>query len=249
MAMARAAGELLAPLRHEARHDAEARADLLGGGLEQDAAVGRFERLGEHDGDLVHARPRLRVQAFDRHAECGEILEQRLQILARMIGAEQRIAEHAGRHGRGIDALLGSPGLRCLGEVEELELEPAHRLQRELLGALQHPLQHLPSVERKRLFTPVDHLHEVAEEEIHAVVPGHLAMRAEVEARQRIGKALVPARERGVVVALVVQVPAVHDIAEAEPALDHRRELVLVDVLAAQDAVDVGDGDLDALPG
>jgi hypothetical protein len=55
---------------------------------------------------------------------------------------------------------------------------------------------------------------------------------------------VVPAGELGVVVALVVHVPAEHHVAEAEAALDGGEELVAVDVLAAQDAVDVADGDL-----
>ena len=76
---------------------------------------------------------------------------------------------------------------------------------------------------------------------------GTVRIRAEVDPRERVGKALVPAGERRVVVGDVHHVPAEHDVAEAESAFDRRVELVLVDVLAAQDAVDVGDGDLDAV--
>ena len=60
--MAGAAGVILAPFRHEARHDAEARADFLGAGLEQDRAVGRFEREARATSQLRH--PNI-VSVFD----------------------------------------------------------------------------------------------------------------------------------------------------------------------------------------
>ena len=62
---------------------------------------------------------------------------------------------------------------------------------------------------------------------------------------QRIGIGGVPAGVCDVVVELVVGVPAQHHVAEAEAALQRREELGLRHVLAAQDAVDVEDADLD----
>jgi hypothetical protein len=50
-----------------------------------------------------------------------------------------------------------------------------------------------------------------------------------------------------VVIELVVGVPAEHDVAEAEPAVERRFELGPRHVLAAQDPVDVEDADLDVL--
>ena len=71
----------------------------------------------------------------------------------------------------------------------------------------------------------------------------------EVEPRERVGESVLPAGERGVVVGLVGDVPAEDDVAEAEAARRRRlggaEELVDVQVLAAQDAVDVADRDLD----
>ena len=55
----------------------------------------------------------------------------------------------------------------------------------------------------------------------------------------------VPAGVVDVVVELVVRIPAEHHVAEAEALLERREELVAADVLAAQDAVDVDDPDLD----
>ena len=69
-------------------------------------------------------------------------------------------------------------------------------------------------------------------------------MGIQVQPRQRIGKAVLPAGELGVVVAVVLRVPAEDHVAETEAVVDRGEELVAVEVLAAQDAVDVGDGDL-----
>src|SRR5205809_773316 len=48
--VARAPRVLRVPLRHERRHDPEARADLLRRGLEKERAITRLERLGKEDG-------------------------------------------------------------------------------------------------------------------------------------------------------------------------------------------------------
>ena len=57
----------------------------------------------------------------------------------------------------------------------------------------------------------------------------------------------VPARVLDVVVELVLAIPAEHDVAEAEAAVERRQEFFARDVLAAQDAVDVEDAHLDVL--
>ena len=129
--MAGAARILRVPLGHEARHDAEARADLLGAGLEQDRAVGGFERLGEQDRGLVDAGAGLGVQAFDRHAEGAHLVHQRLEEIAVLVGAQQRVAEHARRDRLRPHIALVGPGLRRLGEVEPLEFHAAHRNRRQ----------------------------------------------------------------------------------------------------------------------
>ena len=54
----------------------------------------------------------------------------------------------------------------------------------------------------------------------------------------------VPAGELGVVVELVVGIPAQHHVAEAEALLEGGFELVAGHVLAAHDAVDIDDADL-----
>jgi hypothetical protein len=86
---------------------------------------------------------------------------------------------------------------------------------------------------------------ELAEKKRHVAVPRHLAKRRQIEPHLRVGKAVVPAGQLGVVVAGIVDVPAEDDVAEAEAALHRRVELVPVQILPAQHAVDVADGDLD----
>ncbi len=247
MNVPRAAGEVLVPLRHEARHDSEARADLLRAGLEQDRPIGGFERLREQDRRLVHAWPGLGVQAFDRNAELAHLVHQRGEEVTVGVRAQQRVAEHSGRDRRRSDAFLLGPGGGRLGEVEPLELHPAHRYDTERLRALQHALEHLPRADRQRNLLAVLVGDEIAEEERHAAVPGNGAKRPEVDLREHVGEPLVPSGERRVVVGDVHHVPAEHDVAEAESAFRGRVELLLVDVFAAQHAVDVRDRDLHAI--
>ena len=79
-------------------------------------------------------------------------------------------------------------------------------------------------------------------------LPGSVAISRQVsrqDADVGVGIGGVPAGVGDVVVELVVAVPAQHHVAEAHAALERRLELVDVDVLAAQDAVDVVDAHLD----
>ena len=67
---------------------------------------------------------------------------------------------------------------------------PAIDVEAELLGALEHALQRLARADRVGRAVGVD---ELAEEERHVVVPGHAARGVEVEPRQRVGEAVLPA--------------------------------------------------------
>jgi len=74
-----AAGILRAPLRHEARHNAEAVADFLRRGLEQHRAVSRFEGFRVKDRSFVDAGAGFGMQALDRNAEERHFLHQRFE--------------------------------------------------------------------------------------------------------------------------------------------------------------------------
>ena len=217
--------------------------------LNRIGAIRLLQRFRKQDRRLVHAGPGLRVQAFDRYTERGHFAGQRFEEGPVLVGAEQRITEHAGRQGRRRDALLVGPGLRGFAEVEPFEFHSAHRHDAQLFGALQHALQHLPRADGERGFLAAFLDDEIREEERHITVPGDPAQGANVDPCEHVGKALVPARVRRVVVGDVHHVPAEHDVAKAESAFDGRVELLLVQVLSPQHAVDVGDGDLDAGPG
>ncbi len=87
--VAAAAWILHAPLRHEARHDAKAVADLLGRGLEQHRTVGGFQRLRIQDRRFVNAGAGLGMQSLDRNTELQQLLHQCPEKRLVLVGADQ----------------------------------------------------------------------------------------------------------------------------------------------------------------
>ena len=170
---------------------------------------------------LVDAGPGLGVQALDRHAEGQHLVHEGVEELAVLVHAQQRIAEHARRERLRPHAFLGRPALRRFAEVEPLELHAGHHLEAELLGALQHALQ------ASGAGTPgtgvPSALTNSPRKKSHVAVPGHVACGVQVQPRQRVGKAVLPAGDLRVVVGDVAAVPAEHHVAEAEAAARRRR--------------------------
>ena len=240
MNVAAATRQLLVGLGHEAGHDAKACAYFLDAGLEQNGPVGLLQRFAESDGDLVNTGAGFGVQAFDGDAKGQHLVHDGLEEVAVLVHAQQRVAEHARCQLHRPHALFGGPAVRRFQEIEPLEFHAGHDLEAHFLGAPQHAL------ERMGRCIGVD---ELAEEKGHALVPGHMAEGSQVQPCQRIGKAVLPARHRGVVVAAVGHVPAQHHVAKAKAAgrvgFGGAQEFVLVQDLAAQHAVDVADGHLD----
>ena len=70
-------------------------------------------------------------------------------------------------------------------------------------------------------------------------------MRIEIKTSQCVGEAVLPAGDRCVVVTHILRIPAHHHVAEAKATVDGTEKLVLVQVLATQNPVDVTDRDLD----
>ena len=135
--------------------------------------------------------------------------------------------------------VLLAHGFRRFLEEEELVLETDVRLEPERAAALDHAAQQCARADglgRRR---------ELAQEEESAVLERQRSAGVGQNAYRRIGIAGVPAGELDVVVELVLAVPAQHDVAESEPALERRQELLPRHVLAAQDPVDVEGPDLD----
>ena len=113
-----------------------------------------------------------------------------------LVHAQQRVAEHARRDRRRVDAALGGPGLRRLEEVEPLEFHAAHRREAELLGARQHALQRLARADRRAALLAVARSTNSPRKNGTLSSHGTRALRAEVEPRERVGKAVLPAGER-----------------------------------------------------
>ena len=168
------------------------------------------------DRHFVDARPGLRVQAFDRHAE-------------RRISSIKRVHDT-----RGCGSCAAANSRTCPGVIG---VGPTPCLASQVCG-VSRKLNHsnsMPHIALKPIFSArlrtrfrvwrgqigdgaPSGVDEFAEEERHVAVPRHRALGVEVEARQGIGKAMLPAGVRGVVVGLVARVPAEHDVAKAEAA-------------------------------
>ena len=112
-----------------------------------------------------------------------------------------------------------------------------------LLGALDDFLQQLARADRKRRVPSA--LMKSPRKERHMVVPGHVAPGRRDRAAPLHPESRAASRSRSCCRNTIGHVPAEHDVAEPESAVDCGQELVLVQVLPAQHAVDIGDRDLD----
>ena len=154
--------------------------------------------------------------------------------------AEHRVAEQAGGHRLQVAVVLLAHRLGRLLEHEELVLERRHRPRSPSPGRVRCTRRSSPRGQTASAWAA-----KLAEEEQAVVFEGQLAAGVGQDAHRRVGIAGVPAGVLHVVVELVLAVPAEHDVAEAEAPVERGEELVPRDVLAAQDAVDVEDADLD----
>ena len=109
--------------RHERRHHPQTGTDLLRRGLEQHCSVGGLHRVSVEDGRFEHTGAGLGVQSLERHPVLAELAHEGLEEL-RVVGmAQHAVAEHSGADRVESPITLGLGRLRCLGEVEPLELE------------------------------------------------------------------------------------------------------------------------------
>ena len=138
---------------------------------------------------------------------------------------------------------MDAPGR--LGEVEPLELEA----EAGGIPGVGRPIDEAAKQSPRTHHRLGRRSDVVAEEEVAPRLPRHATEALEVDGDRAVRVAALPAGVGDVVVALVGRVPAEHHVTEAEPAVDGSQELRLVEVLAAQDAVDVDDGDLHVVGG
>ncbi len=84
--------------------------------------------------------------------------------------------------------------------------------------------------------------HEIGKKKRDVIIPRHFPESGNVNFRVGIGIARMPAGVGGVVVSRISRIPSEHDIAEAESFIQHGKKFVAVHHLAAQDAVNIGNG-------
>ncbi len=214
--MAALARNAVGPLRHERRHQAVALRENLGVGLEKSRAIGGLEGIAIGEGGFENPGSRLGVQSLDRKSHGLAEIEQ-LVIEIRLHGtSEHRVAECPGGHGLQLPVTLVAHGLRRLLEHEEFEFRR---------GA--HQIPHARS--------PLEHAPQCAARADRFRAPGKLSQKKRrfrfewnvppgrgQDTHGGIGIGGVPAGERGVVIELVVRVPAEDHVAKSEILIERR---------------------------
>ena len=241
MDVAAATGQGGTDLGHEGGHDAMQMGDLLDARFEQHSTVGSSEDVRIENGGLIHARAGFGVEAFYRHIEVFQKVEQIGEELAVLRAAHNGIAEHAGRKWLQVGEAFLLETVRILAEIEPLELLREERLVAHLLGTVANGFE---QAARTHLQRSALRITEIGQEERQILLPRHLAIGAEVYAGLRIGIAGVPTRISDIVVGHIATVPTEDHIAEAETTFHCRKELVLAHHFAAQNAVNVCHGHL-----
>src|SRR5262249_7698520 len=85
---------------------------------------------------------------------------------------------------------------------------------------------------------------EIGEKKRDVMIPRNAPEGCEINRRQGVWIARVPARVVRVVIADVGRVPAKDDVTEFKARIDDRKDVVAMADLAAEDAADVGDSQL-----
>ena len=129
--------------------------------------------------------------------------------------------------------------MRRFLEQEELEFGRGVDGKSDILGALENAAQQSARTQR------LSRAGEFGEEEQHVALDRNRAAGLRQDAAGRVGIGGVPAGEGGIVVELVVGIPAQHDVAEAEAVIERGEEFLARDIFAAQHAVEIDDADLD----
>ncbi len=190
--VARRSGGALVVLGHEGHRAALRPGDLLDGVLDDDMGVGRGQRPGIADVDLLLAGARLALGTLHRHARAVQpgadrphhllLLGGLEDVVVLVVGADRRHAAVAGGMQLGI----------AVGEEEEFELGGHHRLVAHLAQPGDLPLQH--RARRMRHVGMGVMVEHVAEHQRRAVEPRRPPQRREVGLHHVVAVARGPAR-------------------------------------------------------
>ncbi|KAG0739421.1 hypothetical protein G6F31_018114 [Rhizopus arrhizus] len=134
--------------------------------------------------------------------------------------------------------------MRRFAEHEELVLQRRVDVVAHACGPVQRAVQQPARTDGARVAL------EFRQEQQHVFAAGPLFKRQPApglrhDAQLGVGVGGVPAGVLGVVVELVIEVPAEHHVAERQAGAQRAQELVASQVLAQHDAVDVGQAHLD----
>jgi hypothetical protein len=236
-------GNAVGPLGHERRHEAVTLRPDFREGLKERCAVGGFEGIAVTQGRFENAGAGLGVQAFDGKAHGLTEIEQ-FVIEVRMHGAsEHGVAEGARRQGLELAVTFLAYGFGGLLEYEELKFGGGADGVSHSRGTVQYAPQ---GAARADGFGASG---ELTQKERGLGLEGDVAAGRRQDTDGGVGIGGVPAGEFGVVVELVVGVPAENHIAEAHVLVEGRQKLVAAEIFSPQDAVGIEDADLDVLDG
>jgi hypothetical protein len=155
--------------------------------------------------------------------------------------AQYRVAEIAGGHRLQLPVTLVTDRLRGLLEEEKFILGGCAHQIAHIRSSLEHAPQRAPGA--NLLGAPA----EFPQHQNGFGLVGDVAPGLGNDAYRGIGIGGVPARELGVVVELVVRIPAQNHVAESHVLVERGEKLIAIEILAAQDAVGIEDADLDVL--
>ncbi len=221
--------------------------DLLGAVLVDDVVVAGRQRIGVLEGDLVLARVALALGRFDLqsgavHAE-PDLAQDRLDPA----GAEDRVVDVV-LVGRGeVGVALRPRRLEALVEEDELELGADHRDPAALGEAVELRAQHLPRRLHDR--SAVEPL-RIGEQHGRGRLPRDPPQRGEVRRHQQVAVAALPGRHRVTRDGVHLDIDGEQVIAAFGAVLDDLvQEVVGVEALAGQPALDVDDREDDGVDG
>ena len=177
---------VVAPLRHEGRHQTLALHRDLREGLEERGLVGGAKARGMADRGLDDAGARLGVETFEAAVEGGHRVHQRVVELGVDGASQDRIAEHSRRHGLEIAVALLAHAFGRLVEQEELVFEGRLDVEAEPRRVGERSLQHAAGTDLL-----IDAL-EAADEQQRIRLPRHPAQGREIEPDRRIAVARMP---------------------------------------------------------